>query len=75
MVRIEPIGMDASPVLVAVVRPDPSLGPLPESPDLINTPLADSTSKVAPVAPSATVFTPGANASPIDSAPAAEDIL
>ncbi|MCI1006262.1 phospholipase A [Herbaspirillum sp. C7C8] len=75
MVRIEPIGIDASPVLVAVVRPDASLGPLPESPDLINTPLADSTSKVAPVAPSATVLTPGANASPTDSAPAAEDIL
>ncbi|PLY58746.1 outer membrane phospholipase A [Herbaspirillum sp. BH-1] len=75
MVRIEPIGIDASPVLVAVVRPDASLGPLPESPDLINTPLADSSSKVAPVAPSATVLTPGTNASPIDSAPAAEDIL
>jgi len=75
MVRIEPIGMDAAPVLVAVVRPDPALGPLPESPDLINTPLADSSSRVAPVAPSATVFTPGTNASPLDSAPAAEDIL
>ncbi|MDR6397417.1 outer membrane phospholipase A [Herbaspirillum seropedicae] len=75
MVRIEPIGMDAAPVLVAVVRPDAALGALPESPDLINTPLADSSSTVAPVAPSATVFTPGADASPLDSAPAAEDIL
>jgi hypothetical protein len=27
MVRIEPIGMDASPVLVAVVRPDRRWGP------------------------------------------------
>ncbi|ALU90486.1 phospholipase A1 [Herbaspirillum rubrisubalbicans M1] len=75
MVRIEPIGIDAAPVLVAVVRPDAALGPLAASPDLINAPLADSSSKVAPVAPSATVLTPGANASPLDSAPAAEDIL
>ncbi|OWY31402.1 phospholipase A [Herbaspirillum robiniae] len=75
MVRIEPIGIDASPVLVAVVRPDPSLPPLAPSPDLLNVPLADSSSKVAPVAPSASVATPGANASPVASAPAAEDIL
>lgn len=74
-VRIEPIGIDASPVLVAVVRPDPALGPLPATPDIIATPVADSRSTVAPVAPSATVLTPGADASPLTSAPAAEDIL
>ncbi len=74
-VRIEPIGIDASPVLVAVVRPDPSLGPLPAPSGLIDTPLADSSSQVAPVAPSATVLTPGTDASPLESAPAAEDIL
>nr|WP_198981748.1 phospholipase A [Herbaspirillum sp. ASV7] len=74
-VRIEPIGIDASPVLVAVVRPDPALGPLPAASGLVEPPLADSSSQVAPVAPSATVLTPGADASPLESAPAAEDIL
>jgi hypothetical protein len=49
MVRIEPIGIDASPVLVAVVRPDAGLPPLAASPDLLNAPLADSASKTAPI--------------------------
>ncbi|WDZ97459.1 phospholipase A [Herbaspirillum sp. WKF16] len=75
MVRIEPIGIDASPVLVAVVRPDAGLPPLAASPDLLNAPLADSASKTAPIAPSASVVTPGANAPAAASAPAAEDIL
>lgn len=75
MVRIEPIGIDASPVLVAVVRPDAKLGPVQTAPSLLNAPLADSSSQVAPVAPSASVITPGTNAVASASAPAAEDIL
>lgn len=75
MVRIEPIGIDASPVLVAVIRPEAGQPPLAESPDLLNAPLADSSSKTAPIAPSASVVTPGANAPAAASAPAAEDIL
>jgi len=75
MVRIEPIGIDASPVLVAVVRPGANQPPLETGPNLLNTPLADSASKTAPVAPSASVITPGTNAAPSASAPAAEDIL
>ncbi|EJN09621.1 phospholipase A [Herbaspirillum sp. YR522] len=75
MVRIEPIGIDASPVLVAVVRPGPNQPPLEPGPSLLNAPLADSSSKTAPVAPSASVVTPGTNAAPSATAPAAEDIL
>jgi outer membrane phospholipase A len=75
MVRIEPIGIDASPVLVAVVRPGPNQPPLETGPVLLNAPLADSNSQTAPVAPSASVITPGANAAASATAPAAEDIL
>ena len=74
MVRLEPIGIDASPVLVAAIRPDEKLPPLASSAGFA-TPDANSDSKVAPVAPSSTVNTPGAGNVSIASAPAAEDIL
>jgi hypothetical protein len=75
MVRIEPIGLDASPILVAVIRPDANMPPLATAPDLLNAPLADSSSKTAPVAPGASVVTPGSNAISSASAPAAEDLF
>lgn len=74
-VRLEPIGLDAAPILVAVVRPDPALGPLATTPFVADTLLASADSDTAPVTPSASVITPGTNAVANASAPAALDLI
>jgi outer membrane phospholipase A len=68
MVRLEPIGIDAAPALVAVVRPEPGQPP-------VDAPPADAFSQAVPAAPSASVVTPGTDAPAAASIPAAEDIL
>jgi len=74
-VRIEPVGLDAAPMLLVVVRPDPALGPLTPAPFVADAPLAQSDSKTAPVTPSASVITPGTDAAANASAPAALDLI
>lgn len=74
-VRIEPVGLDAAPMMLVVVRPDPALGPLAPVPFMADAPLAHSDSATAPVTPAASVITPGANAVANTSAPAALDLI
>ena len=66
VVRLETVGVDASPVLVAVIRPKDGKMPVPS---------AEGIALAGAATPSASVITPGANASPIGIAPAALDLI
>jgi len=66
IVRIETVGIDASPVLVAVIRAKPGHEVIAAAPGVI---------EAGAATPSASVITPGTNASPIGVAPAAEDLI
>lgn len=68
VVRIEAVGIDASPVLVAVVRAKP--GTAAPAPAVASTEIEGGAATA-----SASVITPGTNASPIGIAPAAADLI
>jgi len=66
IVRIETVGIDASPVLVAVIRAKPGQEPVAAASGAI---------EAGAATPSASVITPGTDASPIGVAPAAADLI
>lgn len=66
VVRIEAVGIDASPVLVAVIRAKPGAEPVAAASQEVEGGAATAT---------ASVITPGSNAAPIGITPAAVDLI
>ncbi len=66
VVRIETVGIDASPVLVAVIRPKNGEMPLAS---------AEGVALAGAATPAASVITPGTSADPVGAAPAAADLI
>ena len=71
VIRIETVGIDASPVLVAVVRAKPGHEQVADG----SVAAAATSVQDGAATPSASAITPGSNSSPIGVAPAAEDLI
>nr|WP_083444734.1 phospholipase A [Herbaspirillum rhizosphaerae] len=71
VIRIETVGVDASPVLVAVVRAKPGQEQVADA----SVAAAATSVEGGAATPSASAITPGASSSPIGIAPAAADLI